>query len=361
MSERCSGTFFEWINKSYRYSGLYRLLILLQAIRNAPYVLKTVEFLIIVVNHIPPSIQWNYQFDNQQRPTTSYASNSNFNIRRFSSYYNDPPPHSSCQCIKLRNCAQYVEVIRMSSPTSRSLLESLRSKICGYDGSDVKVCCPFDQRRRRDSFRFDATTEEPWVWDVEETTTTVPSHHHHHHINLNNRFDENSENSDFHNFLQPTKTEFGDVDSTFNEFHHFKRKPPKPFRKHEILFHFEDPATYKNCPPAISTEFELPDDFKHVVPPIVNTAPPPVIPVTTPQALDENGNENANRVLSREEKMKLINTEFCGISVNTRIIGGEDAGPGQFPWMARLAYRNKSKFLSFFKLFLACIHRRVTH
>ncbi len=229
-----------------------------------------------------------------------------------------------------------MEMARRSSATSRSFLESLRDKICGYEGSEVKVCCPgLDQRRRRDSFRYDATTDEPWVWDVEDPTT--PSYHN---VNLNSRFG-STENSDFHNFLQPQHTEFGDVDSSFNEYHYSKRKTPKPFRKHEILFHFEDPTTYKNCPPKISNEFELPDDFKHFVPPI--NLPLPVIPVTIPQNSDSN--MNGDQVMTREEKKKLVNTEFCGISVNTRIIGGEDAGPGQFPWMARLAYRNKSKFI----------------
>lgn len=204
----------------------------------------------------------------------------------------------------------------------------------------MKVCChTYDQRRRRDSFRYDATTDAPWVWDVEETTTTTtPSYHQY---NLNNRF--GSTDSDFHNFLKPHKTEFGDVDSTFNEFHqlHYKRKTPKPFlRKHEVLFHFEDPKTNKNCPPAISDEFELP---------MAVNIPLPVISETIPETEDD-GNENGNRVLTREEKMKFVNTEYCGISVNTRIIGGEDAGPGQFPWMARLAYRNKSKF-SFLRKF----------
>lgn len=303
----------------------------------------TIKILLLAVNHITPSLQWNYHYDSQQRPTPTYPSNTNFNNGRFSSYFDTPA--SSCECIKLRNCAPFVEIIRRSSLTSRSFLESLRNKMCGYEGSEVKVCCSgFDQRRRRDSFRYDPTTEEPWIWDVEETTTTIPSYHH---FNLNNRFG-STENSDFHNFLQPDKTEFGDVDSSFNEFHqpHYKRKTPKPYRKHEILFHFEDPTTYKNCPPAISNEFELPDDFKHVVSPINTNVPLPVIPVPTPQT-EELWNNRGSLVLSREEKLKLVNTDYCGISVNTRIIGGEDAGPGQFPWMARLAYRNKSKFFNF--------------
>jgi len=235
-------------------------------------------------------------------------------------------------------------------------MESLRNKICGYEGTDVTVCCPsFDQRHRRDSFRFDTTTDEPWIWDIEDTTTTTSQSYQH--INLNNRFGSINDDSDFRNFLQPHRTEFGDLDSKFNEFHqnNFKRKPAKPFRRRDFLFHFEDPMTYKNCPPAISNEFELPDDFKHVVPPNDINLSLPLIPTTTPQN-EMDGNENSSPDLSREEKMKLVNTEFCGISINTRIIGGEDAGPGQFPWMARLAYRNKSRSSQYVRHFFSSLN-----
>lgn len=282
---------------------------------------------IIAVINIDPSAQWNYNYYDYRRANTQ-PSSSDFGL--ISTFFGTA---QSCQCIKLRNCAPFVEIVRRSSSSSasQSLLESLRKKICGYDGSEVKVCCPsLDQRRRRDSFRSDVTTDEPWwVWDVE--TTTPPYHQ----INLNNRFGSPDE-SDFHNFLKPHETEFGDVDSSFNQFHYNKRKTSKPHRKHEILFHFEDPKTNKNCPPAISNEFELPDGFKHVVPPIHIHLPPPIPPI-----FDQN--TKVTNQMSRIEKMKLINSEYCGISINTRIIGGEDAGPGQFPWMARLAYRNKSE------------------
>lgn len=313
------------------------------------------RFFFIAVIHIDPSEQWNYYYDNER--TNTYPSNSQFNFGLFPTYFDTA--QSSCQCIKLRNCAPFVDIIRRSSSTahSRSFLESLRGKICGYDGTEVKVCCPtLDQRRRRDNFQSDAT-EEPWVWDV-ETTTASP----HSYMNVHNRFGP-SENSDFHNFLKPHRTEFGDVDSSFNEFHsHHRRK--NTFHKHETYFHFEDPETFKNCPQAISHEFELPEIFKDVVPPVQIT-PLPVIPVTTPEnsepvadpvattddqtddqtdaQTDAKTDTQTDAQMGRDEKLKLINSQFCGISVNTRIIGGEDAGPGQFPWMARLAYRNKSK------------------
>lgn len=34
----------------------------------------------------------------------------------------------------------------------------------------------------------------------------------------------------------------------------------------------------------------------------------------------------------------LIDHEHCGESITDRIIGGEEASLGQFPWMVRLAY-----------------------
>lgn len=276
-------------------------------------------------------MQWNYNYENPQ------PSGRSFDLDKFSSYFD--VPQLPCQCIKLRDCTPYIELAKHSS-AYRPTLGSLRSRMCGFEGTDVKVCCPqFNQKRRRDSFPFGrVTSEEPWIWDVEETTKP-PHRDDDDDDNLNNRFGPTEYS--FHDFLKPHRTEFGDLDSRFNELHNFKRKPPHhPHRKHDILFHFEDPETFKNCPPPISNEFELPDDFKHVTSPIIRD-PVPVLPMTVSE--DSETNTEQSVTVDREKNMELVNTEYCGISVNTRIIGGEDAGPGQFPWMARLAYRNKSE------------------
>lgn len=38
-----------------------------------------------------------------------------------------------------------------------------------------------------------------------------------------------------------------------------------------------------------------------------------------------------------------VNPRDCGISLSTRLLGGQSAEPGQYPWLARIAYRNRSK------------------
>ncbi|CAD7084974.1 unnamed protein product [Hermetia illucens] len=48
------------------------------------------------------------------------------------------------------------------------------------------------------------------------------------------------------------------------------------------------------------------------------------------------------KVSSRQPVKRFVNSPLCGISVNTRIVGGREIAPGQFPWMARLAYRNRT-------------------
>jgi len=36
--------------------------------------------------------------------------------------------------------------------------------------------------------------------------------------------------------------------------------------------------------------------------------------------------------------------QSCGISVESRLLGGEQATAGQYPWLARIAYRNRSEY-----------------
>ncbi|EAT43490.2 AAEL005060-PA [Aedes aegypti] len=94
-------------------------------------------------------------------------------------------------------------------------------------------------------------------------------------------------------YLQNDRNQFGFGSSTRNS------------ARNNFVTSFEDPKTMKNCPPVISPG----DEFTRLV---VPAAPP------------------------------VINDALCGLSVNTRIIGGETEIPGQFPWIARLAYRNRT-------------------
>lgn len=122
------------------------------------------------------------------------------------------------------------------------------------------------------------------------------------------------------------------------------------------------PSSMKNfCPSAISDEFELDKNHKFhrepasveevsitIEPRVVEettmtTTMPSVETTTLSSILDViQGKTNLTRNLN------LVNNQKCGRTLATRISGGQDAGIGEFPWVARLAYRNKtSKKLSF--------------
>lgn len=217
---------------------------------------------------------------------------------------------------------------------------------------------------KREYFPPAVTTEESWVWDVEQNQPVVPRSPKPKYPGHHGDFEED-EGSDF-----PSR------------FHHYGHRHPGhnqlapsspwgPKKGKNFFAHFEDPRSHKNCPPSFSVEFDLPNSIEPEPPKIVNdivlppsprytptttAAPPPptVAPeeLTTAPVITEappvdittmSASAMTELESQRDEKMKLINSDLCGISINTRIIGGDDAGINQFPWMARLAYRNRSK------------------
>lgn len=296
-------------------------------------------------------ISWNEDYNNQY--AANYFDNyyHRFQPRNFQHHYPNPNnffdrPYQKCQCMKVKFCQPILnQLANAPKPLSPNLIADVRGKSCGYEGNDPLVCCPLEIRSRRNSYGYDdeldtTTTEQPWVWDVEKNPTYSDQN------NYDNRkntlFDNFNYDWEFYNFKH-------------NDYHHrphhnggSSRNPRKKF----FFFDFEDPRTFQNCPPSISDEFEMPDEFKHVKPvknfhpihvptdelnpnvvteirpnaddkplifstgiPPVATPPTPVDPSTLP-----------------DSKLALINSQSCGISINNRIIGGEDAGPGQFPW-----------------------------
>lgn len=245
---------------------------------------------------------------------------------------------TQCNCQPINNCPPILDLIQSTNqPYSRQFIVYLRQLCCGYDGKEPLVCCPLDYRYRRDNFRQNQfSTEKPWVWDVEPIADRFPhtfahsSHHHPGHRFPNYDPFDNSEEQEFDNFEYVR----------LNHFDDFNLKPHKNIGKLHFFFHFEDPTrTFKNHPPSFSHEFELPEHFRDIVP-VTPVVRPTVVAVTTPRP---HITPTPGTVGPPSDKLKLINGESCGLSVNTRIIGGEDADPGQFPWMARLAYRNKCK------------------
>lgn len=203
-------------------------------------------------------------------------------------------------------------------PLPENLMKDIRKKSCGYSGIDPLICCPsgnIDLNRER-SFRRDVTTEKPWIWDGRKAKIAPTLR------NLDNRvhFDDDW----YRNFLRPNDLPFY----------------PKPFDKFGkskfFSFDFEDPKTFRNCPPSFSRDFQVPLNFQHTKP-IKNFHA-----INFPHDGGRNKNEDSvpNLIFSTANtisngypvfpkstfakptaKTNLINSQDCGITVDSRIIG----------------------------------------
>lgn len=293
-----------------------------------------------------------YNFNNfgpRQQPIyyPNYQTTRNVNGYDAKNYFVNNQVYQKCHCTRLKLCQPIVNaLIKAPKPLSQNLIWNIRDKSCGYAGNEPLICCPIEIRHRRNSYDWGedeaTTTEKPWVWDVDTDTHGHDNEAHEHKKNsLYNRFNYDWE---FYNF----KHMLDDLAFNYRPHHQGSSKNPK---KKFFFFDFEDPRTFRNCPPSFSDEFELPEEFKDVKPvknyhPIrvpMDAANPSVITeirpnletnlvfsTGTPPAVSPPTAVDSNTLPA--DKLALINSPSCGVSINTRIIGGEDAGPGQFPW-----------------------------
>lgn len=232
---------------------------------------------------------------------------------------------SQCNCIKLKDCTSFALKIQLGpKPLSNNLMKDIRKKACGYAGIEPLVCCPSADILPR-TFR-ETTSEKPWIWDV-AVDQTKPAK-----VKPTNVF--NRLNDDAH-YQRPNDVHVPQKPS--KNFHTYK---PKKYH----YFEFEDPRTFRNCPPSFSPDFHLPPNFRHIKPfRNFHHIPAgydsnrldgehnfifPHVPTLTidPPAFSSHAPKYP------PNKLNLINSENCGISINSRIIGGDDAIPGQFPW-----------------------------
>lgn len=262
------------------------------------------------------------------------------------------PSVQQCNCVNLKDCKTIIELLRkQQKPLSELLIKFLRDSTCGFNNHEPLICCPKFLNNESDisSMVLVTTTEMPWIWDIENTTKKYSS-------------EKNSE----HNIQNEisTRNRFNDFDEDY----------------HLNLIDFEDPRTLKNCPPSFyeddnGNSFDIYKsksdidknlwgwkpyieppfaEFPHFKPhqqrPYFHNRKPYQIITTTGKPTFRRKNTSSPlpippaTIPTNKKNNKNLNSSRCGISVGTRIIGGIDAGPRQFPWMARLAYRNRCKY-----------------
>ncbi|XP_055586951.1 CLIP domain-containing serine protease B9-like [Uranotaenia lowii] len=262
-----------------------------------------------------------HHFDHGE-PTTDTESAPSYSLRSTS---------VNCQCMKLRDCPKILDMLRNPKASYSDFNSKLKRLTCEYGGArETTVCCPLD---------------DSWLADDIQSNEDY-------NYGDGQRLKEYSDNGNL-KYMQ----------NGYNKISKYRNK-------NRFITSFEDPKTLKNCPPIIYPDEEYTRPGKAYVAPAIRrrpytTAKPSTLPVpvvnnprngadsiVAEPVIAEVTNQTPPASLIPESSTQrlpptsfappLINDALCGLSVNTRIIGGEAEVPGQFPWMARLAYRNKT-------------------
>ncbi|BFF90851.1 CLIP domain-containing serine protease 14D [Drosophila madeirensis] len=238
---------------------------------------------------------------------------------------------AACNCIRIRECAAFTRLLLHHRPEERAaVFAKVHAAGCGFDGLDPLVCCP--QRLRHESstvrpmrmLRF-APPNERWIWG--DSTDLVQDETE---MNLHDYWDFKEQR----NCPQPVDAEFYDqrFASGSHSFHYdidhgssdWQSSPrPAPEDKPIVfpgdlrfLRHGGDPETSTDVsqgPPLAAFTTALPPTATPVS--LRPAVPIPAVPAPV---------------------------ATCGVSIESRLLGGDQAAAGQYPWLARIAYRNKS-------------------
>jgi hypothetical protein len=266
-----------------------------------------------------------------------------------------------CNCIRLKHCAPIKDMVQNNYGGGffPSFLSSqLQVYQCKYQKDEMYVCCPNTYGGGQNHYG---------------SSDNYNHHHQPHHNNYNDyqnnwqkymtkmwnwnanggyqesaeeQVEENNNNNEGEIDMQPKSfmhiQPYGMpqyVSYPIQVFHPYSF----PFTNnannpHNFIANHEDARTHKNCPPPISQEFTLPPDHTFVT----ESSVPTTTTTTTTTTAATPTTETPWLPAPLQTKTSLINHVDCGKSSSSRIIGGEDAGEGRFPWVARLSYRNKS-------------------
>ncbi|KFB53569.1 AGAP004149-PA-like protein [Anopheles sinensis] len=307
-----------------------------------------------------------YDYNGYAAPTQVYQFNQRVEHHR--TRVPDSVPASSgtinCSCTKLRYCTKILEMLKTPKSSYGNFNSKLKQLACGYGtDNEPNICCPHDDSWLRDDVaevgnthdRHHSSEEEEHDgigWDEGYTNRKSDGGQ----LWSRDRFKyvpATAETGKRRN--QPTTTTTTNTPPRVEAAGWWNRKP----HISNTIVGFEDPKTMKNCPPEIYPHDAEPRPTKPYVAPVMRrrtttTRRPGVVlgenrlaEATTPLFTTTDPPPTTTELITTAlptvvPDRPMINAALCGLSVNTRIVGGETEVPGQFPWMARLAYRNRT-------------------
>ncbi|KAH8381645.1 hypothetical protein KR093_010235, partial [Drosophila rubida] len=248
-----------------------------------------------------------------------------------------------CHCIRIKDCLPFTRLLLQHNPEDRAAIFAMvHAAGCGFQELDPLVCCPHHETLLHGNriIRF-APPQDRWVWDV--ATSPKP-------------------NRGFDRFAA--------------------------YEMERQLHDYRDFAAQRNCPQVIDEEldeqhfgvhyhYHIDHDEQQPRSSATPRPPPNDRPIVFPgdlrfdNSIESKAQGELMAAASQEEVIResapgsgsgtasseqppaslttptpelaaRLNAADCGSSLSTRILGGDATQPGQYPWLARIAYRNRT-------------------
>ncbi|XP_041675109.1 CLIP domain-containing serine protease 14D [Drosophila eugracilis] len=254
---------------------------------------------------------------------------------------------SACHCIRLAKCTTFARLLLHHGPGEQSaIFAKVHDASCGFQGLELLVCCPTSRKQNPDEsstpkpsrkMRF-APPGDRWIWE-DEDDSKGSRHSHSDYLLAEADLHDYWNFEEQRNCPQPLEPEF--FDGRFDRGHHFQYHidhgeqeiSPRPIPKDKPIVFPGDLRFLRHG------EEDLISNFQQG---------PPLAPFTTtlPTTIATN-TASISKATTPIPQTIQQSTQVCGISLESRLLGGEQASAGQYPWLARIAYRNRSDRSSF--------------
>ncbi|EDX13574.1 GD20765 [Drosophila simulans] len=247
----------------------------------------------------------------------------------------------ACHCIRLGKCAPFARLLLHHGPGEQSaVFAKVHSASCGFQGLEPLVCCPTSRKQNHDEsssvkasrkMRF-ASPNDRWIWD-DGDSDKGSRHTHGDYLEAETNLHDYWNFEEQRNCPPPVEPEF--FDRRFGLGHHF-------------LYHVEHEERDtllrplpKDKPIVFPGDLRFLRQGEEAIDSNIDQGPP-LAPFTTTLATPiETVPASSSTTTTLMPPFTQENTQGCGINVESRLLGGEQASAGQFPWLTRIAYRNR--------------------